>query len=160
MLSVNLPNEVLFPGLQVLDWRIYSTSLPFYHLFLSPRLTHLTLTYSSSGAETSDEVLSGLVSIILALEPLLLRYLYLQWYIPAEAERRLESAVSSAVLRCGPSLTTLSLSTPLLGAAVQHIMHLPKLTSWCVVSGPPRGFDFSPSNAFPQALESKDRRVT
>ena len=158
MLSVNSPNEVLCPGLQVLNWTIYPETLPSYHLFLSPRLTHLTLTYSPSGAETSDEVLSGLVSVILALEPLFLRSLYLQWYIPAEASRRLESAVSSAVIRCGPSLTTLSLSTSLLGTAVQHIMYLPKLTFWRAMDGPPRGFDFSLSNAFPQ-LERLDLKT-
>jgi len=62
----------------------------------------------------------------------------------------LESAISSAVLRCGPSLITLYVSVPLSEAAVQHIMRLPKLTSWHAMNGLPRVSDFSLSNTFPQ----------
>jgi len=150
MLSAYLPNGVLCPGLRALDWTIYPYSLPFYRLFLSPHLTHLSLFYPPFGVEVSDEVLSGLTSVILALEPLHLRSLSLRWHIPTEASRRLESAVSSAVLRCGPSLTTLSVSTSLLDAAAQHITHLPKLTFWYAMNGLPKGSNFSLSNAFPQ----------
>ena len=117
MLSVNLQNGILCPGLQKLDWTIRPYTLPFYRLFLSPRLTILELTYSSSEDEVSDGVLSSLTSAILALGPLPLRSLSLRWYIPVEAEQRLESAVSSAILRYGPSLIALSLLTPLSGAA-------------------------------------------
>lgn len=78
-------------------------TLLFYPLFLSPHLTHLSLMCSFFGAKVPDEVLSGLTSVILALEPFHLRSLSLQLCIPVEVDRRLESAVSS-----GLSMWTLS----------------------------------------------------
>ena len=62
----------------------------------------------------------------------------------------LEPSVSSAVLRCGPSLSSLHVEVPFSDAAVRHITKLPKPTSWGAMNGQPRVSDPSLSNPFPQ----------
>ena len=62
----------------------------------------------------------------------------------------LKSAVSSSILRCGSSLTTLYVTVPLSDAAIQHITQLPKLTTWVATDEPPRVSDSSPSDVFPK----------
>ena len=62
----------------------------------------------------------------------------------------MESAASSAVLRCGPTLEKLTIFSPLSDAAVQHIMQLPNLCNWYAVNGPPRTPNLPLSDIFPR----------
>ena len=148
MISAHSSNGIVFPGLRDLAWWVQPHTLPFYRLFLSPHLTEFVFVYLPFEAEVTDEVLSGMTSVILELETSPLRHLYLD--VPATMSPSLNSAVSSAILRCGSSLDTLLVSTPLSDAAVQHIMGLPKFTSWYAMNGPPKESDLSLSDAFPQ----------
>jgi len=151
LISTNLPNGTLFPGLRDLSWVFQPHTLPFYRLFLSPRLTHSSLYYSPAfRARNADEVFSSIASMILELDTLPLQSFRLGCPTHVQASRSLESAVSSAVLRWGPSLTSLSVSVPLSDAAVQHILRLPNLTAWRPMDGPPRVPDLSLSDAFPR----------
>ena len=144
MISDNLPNGILFPGLRDLLWMIRSHIPPFYHIFLSPSLT----VFSLSCSLLSDKILSSILSLIQHLKTLPLRALYLDCH---KVSRDMESAFSSAVLQCGHSLKALFISAPLSDAAVQHIARLPNLTQWYVTDTPPRVSDLSRlSGAFPQ----------
>ena len=146
MIASNFPNGIICPGLQELIWEADSATLPFHRLFFSPRLSKFSLTYTSH----AEDALSRIKPAILELDTFPLRNLHLEWCIPEEATRQMESIASSAVLRCGPTLETLSVLTPLSDAAVQHIMQLPVLVSWSTRSAPPKRSDLSLSDAFPQ----------
>lgn len=101
--------------------------------------------------EDSDRVLADLAPMILELPVSSLRSLHIDARIPGKTVPTvLESAVSSTIIRCGPSLTSLRIEVSLSDAAVQHIMKLPKLTLWKAVNGPPRVSDLHLSNTFPQ----------
>jgi hypothetical protein len=148
LISLNLLNEIVFPGLWGLSWIAESYSLPFYRLFISPHLTAFTFICPPFGGHP-DEVVSNFTSMIAELQTSSLRSLQVDFYhYAAQNSIDLNSAVSSAVLRCGSSLTTLSAPLSISDAAVQHIMQLPELTSWTTVNGPPRVSDSSPSDAF------------
>jgi hypothetical protein len=156
-ISANSSNGILCHGLQEFNWVVRSNSLPFYRLFLSPHLTEFSMHLYPADEfsdEFSDEIpdkaLSNIVSMFLELETSHLQFLHLGWHIPAKMIPGLESAVSSAILRCGPSFASLSVPVPLSDAAVQHIMRLPKLSTWAAMNGPPRVSDPSLSDAFPQ----------
>jgi len=151
MISSNLPNGLLFPGLRDLIWAFQPHILPFYRLFLSPRLTYLSLSYFPlSAAGERDEVISSIASVILELDTFPLRSFRLNCPPPIQANRSLKSAASSAVLRCGPSLESLAVRMILSDAAVRHIMQLPNLTAWRPMDGPPKAPDLSPCDAFPK----------
>ena len=149
LISANSPNGIMCPGLRNLFWAAEPHTLPFYHLFLSPHLMEIELSfrYRALEGEVLDEVLSDITSVVLELENLPLRHLYLD--VPATSPS-LDSAVSSAVLRCRHSLETLSVLTPLSDAAIQHIMRLPNLTTWEGVNGPAGASELSLSGAFPE----------
>ena len=147
MISANSSDEVLFPSLRELTWEVQS--YPLDRLFLSPQLKHF-VTYSRLD-RLPDELISNLTPAIVELQASSLQSL--QIYLgdmEKETPTSLRSATSSAVLRCGPSLTSLSVPTPLSDAATQHVMQLPKLAKWTAWSGPPRIPDLSLSDAFPQ----------
>jgi len=149
MISDNLPNGILFPGLRDLSWTVQPHTLPFYRLFLSPNLTEFLFSYVPLyGVDTPVEIFPTITSMIMELETLHLRVFRFFLRCPAQRCRSLEPAFSSAILRCGPSLKILSVPTPLSDAAVQHIMQLPNLTEWYTMNGPPRVSDLSPSGAF------------
>ena len=165
-MSVNSPNGVLCPGLQELIWKARPHDLPFIRLFLSPHLTKFTFMFSVLGHGVTDEVLSGIAPVVLALDTYPLQYFRLEWHVPPTADDRLisgrpsvvSSAISSSVLRCGPSLTALRVPMPLSNAAVQHIMRLPKLTVWEAWNGPQRVSDLPQSDTFLQ-LETLNLRT-
>ena len=146
MISVNSPNGILCHGLQELTWKARPHVLPFLRLFLSPHLTRFTFVFSVFASGITDEALSGIAPVVLALETFSLQRFRLEWHVPPTVDQRLKSglppvvssAVSSTILRCGPCLTTLLVPMPLSDAAVQHIMQLPKLTTWKAWNGPPR----------------------
>ena len=143
---------VVCPRLQDLDLRANFDTLPFYRLLLSPKLTSLSLTYSSSFIELEplEEELPIIQPVIMALDTFPLQRLRLRLNISRAAGRQMEPVISSAVLRCGPALKNLAIFSPLSDAAVQHIMQLPNLDTWHTASGPPRTPDLSMSNIFPR----------
>lgn len=143
--ELNSMGGILCPGPRNLTWRADPHTLPFYRLFFFPNLTHFSLTYSFYGYKLPGTIALNLNPVVLELDPLPLRSWRLRRSIPAQASqanRVLRSAVSSAVLRCGPSLTTLSVSVPLYNLAVQHTMQLPRLHLWGTTDGSPRIFHF------------------
>ena len=62
----------------------------------------------------------------------------------------MESVASSVVLRCGPALEKLYISSPFSDTVVQHIMQLPNLDTWSAMTGPPRIPVLSQSVIFPR----------
>lgn len=157
MISDNSPNGIMCPGLRELKWTGNHKPLPFPHLFLSPHL--VTFSFRSVLSPLSDEILSNVASAIAKLPTSSLQHLSIDGRIPkGPASTDLGTIVSSTVLRCGPSLTALYAPVPLSDAAVQHIMRLPKLTSWRAMNGPPTGFNLSLPYPFPQ-LETLELRT-
>ena len=151
MLSVNFNSSdgTLFPGLRDLTWE--ARSYPLDRLFLSPHLTHFTFLCPSSLDRLPDHLISNLTSVTADLQTSSLQSLRISLYVTEEKiPTSLKSAVSSAVLRCGPPLTNLSVQVPLSDVAVQHIMQLPKIAEWIAWSGPPRTPDLSVPDPFPQ----------
>ncbi|KAF9780745.1 hypothetical protein BJ322DRAFT_279206 [Thelephora terrestris] len=149
LVSLGLSGGILCPGLRELHWEADSYTLPFYQLLLSPKLTTLSLIYSSFRGPPEEEF-SKIQPVIMGLDTSSLKDLYLQWCIPEEANRQMEPVASSVVLRCGPALEKLAIFSPLSDAAVLHIMQLPNLVTWFTMNGPPRTPDSSPSDIFPQ----------
>ena len=149
LMSLCLSSGVVCPELRDLDLQVDYNTLPFHRLLLSPRLTRLSLRFSTS-PESSETDLSMLKSVVMELGALPLQYLYLRWWIPGEASREIESVTSSAVLQCGPTLESLSTFLPLSDTAVQHIMQLPNLRVLSMVSRPPRPPSLSLHNIFPR----------
>ena len=148
MVSANSPEEFLCPGLRELTW--VARSCPLDRFFLSPRVTEFSFLCNFLG-QTSDEVLSNLTSLITELQTSSLLSLRIGVRIPTgRTPMGLKSAISSTVLRCGPSLTNLSVPTSLSDAAIPHIIQLLKLTTWRARHRPPRVPDLTLSDAFPQ----------
>jgi len=148
MISENSLDGIMCPRLRELRWLCSVKPLPFFRLFLSPHLTAFSFRYAFL-KPVPDEVFANLTSAILELPAPSLQSLRIEFDTPHKViSTLLESAVSSTVLRCGPSLTSLYVEVPLSDAAIQHIMKLPKLTSWGVVNGPPRVFNLSLCNTF------------
>ena len=150
LVSLCLAEMVMCPGLRDLDLVANSDILPFYRLFLSPKLTGFSLNYSSSLLEPPEEVLSIIQSMVMGLDTFPLQHLRLLLGVPEEASRQIEPLVSSAVLRCRSALEGLIISSPLSDAAVQHIMQLPNLGMWDAVSGPPKTSHLPLSDIFPR----------
>ena len=134
LISANLSNETLCPRLQELTW--VARSYPFEHRFLSPHLTEFSFTWFYMGPPP-DGVVPNLTSVIAQLQISSLRSLRID-ISTARIPKGLGPIISSAILRCRPSLTTLSVLTPLSHTATQHIMRPPNLTAWDARNGPPR----------------------
>jgi hypothetical protein len=150
MISLNSLNGIVCHGLRDLSWAARSYSLPFYRLFISPYLTVFSFHYTHLRGRDPDEVLSNLTPMIAELPTSSLQSFEVDLSInTALTLMDLDSALSSAVLRCGSSLTTLTMSVPLSDAAVQRIMQLPQLTAWITTNGPLRVSDSPPPDAFP-----------
>jgi len=64
-----------------------------------------------------------------------------------------QDAFSSAVLRCGPSLTKFTSPTPLSDAAINHLIQLPHLRTWRIECPPPNYSSSSLPLVFPPLTE-------
>ena len=147
-MSPGLSYGVLCPGVRNLRWTAVARTVPLHRLLLSQKLTTLWFMYESSSSP--EENLSILQQMIMELDTFHLRDLSLQWWSLEETSTRMESAASAAVLRCGPALEELTVSSFLSDAAVQHIMRLPNLRAWDTMNGPPRTLNLSLSDIFPR----------
>ena len=145
-LSCNSPDGVLCAKLEWLRWDIQETSntLPFFRLFLSPRLKRVALYNSSVFGEAQ---LTGLVQIVSVL-PTSLEGLTIMCGL--EEEKYLKDAISTFICRCGSSLRDFCSRVPLSETAIHRITQLPNLRSWTIVQGPPR---IVPPSIFPSLKE-------
>jgi len=136
-LSSNSPDGVLCPNLERLDWEVDATCtpLPFFRLFLSPRLKHVDLhTYFPDFGVPRDNL--PFVKEVIPCLPASLEDLFLMCG-PWKGEP-LKDVISSLVLRCGPPLRNFRFRTALLEGAFYHLMRLPNLRSWVGVDEPPQ----------------------
>ena len=121
--------------MQALNWTIMESNLPHADLFLSPHLTDISLSASSSWLNSGfpRDVLPAVASAINAFPTSALRSLCIN---PAMPPAGLRGPLSSVVLRCGPSLTKFVSPIPLSDAATNHLIQLPHLHTWHT-KGPP-----------------------
>ena len=144
-ISSNTPDGLLFPRLErlFLVTQATRTMLPFFRLFLSPQLKHVTLCTDFGLPEIPPNQSVALVQIISSL-PTSLEHLFV---IAVEKEGGpVGDAISSFVCRCGSSLRSIGTRVPLLEAPIHHLMQLPNLRYWTTVQAPPR---IIPTTVFP-----------
>ena len=147
----NSPAGGWFPALQVLHLTITESNLPHADLFLSPHLTDIFISASSSwlNAGFPHNVLPAVAAAINTIPTSALQSL---WIDDAMSQEGLEDPLSSVVLRCGPSLTKFDSVIPLSGAATNHLIQLPRLHDWHTI-GPPLDFPSSLPLAFPPLMQ-------
>ena len=145
-ISANLPSGIMCPLLQRLTWSSPGNRT-FNRILVSSHLT----TFSFWGTSAAIGVLADLASVMTELRTPFLQTLVV--HVPVLKDPILTSltvAISSAILRCGSSLTSVVVSVPLTDAAIQHIMQLPGLTTWETEGGPPVISDLSAVDTFPK----------
>jgi hypothetical protein len=135
LLSSKFLGGSLIPKLERLTWNIshMPTLLTAFPLFLSPSLKHVTL-YTDPETQLRDDQPKKLVKMISLLPPSL-EHLSIMCY--DLGDNSLEDAISSLVLRCGPSLTSFGTCVGLSVAAICHLIQLPHLSSLVTCQGPP-----------------------
>jgi len=153
ILRLNAPASGWFPALQNLDWFITKSNLPFADLFFSPHLKKVSvypsLSWDHSGIP--PDVRPAIASTISALPASTLQSLII---FPSSSWSHMTpwadftNSLSSVVLRCGPSFTEFISMIPLSGAAVDHLIRLPHLTT-CHIDGPPPSSSPSDPLVFP-----------
>jgi len=128
---------LLCPHLIWLDWDVEAAPALLYipQLFLSPHLKRITFRthYLRSGALRQE--LRLLPEVILCL-PASLEHLSLA--CGSREGEHLKDAISSLVLRCGPSLRTFCAREPLSEAALHHLIQVPGIRHWTTIRGPPQ----------------------
>jgi len=147
-LRLNTPAGGWFPALQDLNWYIAESNLPLTELFFSPNLKKISVYPSFLWGRSGipPDVLPAITSTIFTLPTSTLQSLMV---FPSEPWSHMTrwadftTSLSSAVLRCGPSFTEFISMVPLSGAAVDHLMRLPHLST-CHIDGPPPSY--SPSD--------------
>lgn len=136
-LSRGSPDGLLFPKLELLYWDVYETNfaLPFFHLFLSPRLRRITFYTNSYIYHLPWGQVAGLAQIILVL-PTSLESLDVDF--GQGNEEPVKNALSSFICRCGPSLRSFGSRGPLSDVATLHLTQLPNLSRWRPDQEPPQ----------------------
>jgi hypothetical protein len=142
LLLSNSPGGLMLPNLERLTWNITDmpTLLTVFPLFLSPGLKHVTL-YTHPEFKLHDDELENLVKMI-SLFPPSLEHLSVMYYRHTQ-DCSLQDAISSLVLRCGPSLRSFETCRVLSEAAIHHLIQLPRLSSLRICQGPPRAIPTS-----------------
>ena len=144
-----------FPALRVLSWWITEDNPTYADLFLSPHLekVSISVSWTWSDSEVPRDILLAIASTIAALPASSLQHVFIgvdHYGMPWEY---FKEALSSVILRCGPSLTEFASPIPLSDAAVNHLLHLPHLRIWHV-EGPPPNYSASSSPlVFPPLTE-------
>jgi len=146
-LRLNSPAGGWFPALQVLDWCITRSHLPYADLFFSPHLRkiflRLPLSWYLSGVP--HDALPAIASAISTLPTSALQSLSvfsLAFWSSMTPWGDFAISLSSVVLRCGPSLKEFTSTIPLSDAAVNHLIRLPHLRT-CHIEGPPPSYSAS-----------------
>ena len=128
-----------FPALQSLSWRIVELNLPYIDLFSSPHLKRISIhtPWMWTGIEIPPKILPAIASAVSALPASsTLQFLSIDIRCVAPSGY-FKDSVSSAVLRCGPSLTEFTTTIALSDAAANHLIHLPHLRTWRIEGIPP-----------------------
>ena len=128
-----------FPALQELSWRIMEPNLPYIDLFSSPHLKRISIYTPLMWAnfEAPPNILAAIASAVSTLPvPPVLRSLSIDIRCIAPPGY-FKDSISSAVLRCGPSLTEFTTTVTLSDAAANHLIRLPHLRTWRIEGTPP-----------------------
>jgi len=138
-LHSNLPPGGWFPALRDLSWYITEFNVLYIDLFLSPHLQRISIRaeWSWNNTGVPPAILPTLVSIISTLPTSSLErisvsnnHLTMPWAC-------FKDSLSSVILRCGPSFTEYDSPVPLSNAALDHLIHLPRLRTWRIHGPPP-----------------------
>ena len=143
-LRANSPPGGWFPALQDLDWRITKSNLPHVDIFFSPNLKtiHISIPWAWRNSNIPRDLLPTIASTISALPTSALQ----SFIIPVDYCMRppeyFKDSLSTAALRCGPSLVEFTSPISLSEAAVDHLIQLPHLRTWHI-KGPPPSYTVS-----------------
>ena len=146
-LRSNSPPGGWFPALRDLSWCMSELSVLHVDLFLSPRLQRISISASWSWNSTgvTPAILQTLIPIISTLPTSSLERISVDTDHLTMPWERLKDTFSSIILRCGPSFTEYDSPVPLSSAALDHLVHLPRLRTWRI-HGPPPTY---PTSSFP-----------
>jgi len=138
-LRVNSPPGGWFPALQDLYWCISESNLLCADLFFSPHLKRIRIRVSWPWNNTAPPLgaPSTLASIISALPTSSLERISVYTDHQTMLWAHLKDSFSSTILRCGPSFTECDSPVPLSDAALDHLIHLPRLHTWYIHGSPP-----------------------
>ena len=153
---LNLPAGGWFPALQELHWCIAESNIPSADLCFSPDLKRVSFSlWLRDNSGVPHKLLPAAASIIFALPTSALQsilidpdpYPEIPWAVC------LNDAFSSAVLRCGPSLTEFTSPILLSDAAINHLIRLPRLRTLWIECPPPNYSASSLPLVFPPLVE-------
>jgi len=154
-LRLNSPAGGWFPALQELDWWITESNVRCADLCFSPHLRKVSIhvPWSWSNSRVPHDILPVAASIS-ALPTSALQSISVEFDSRREVHwADFKDAFSSAVLRCGPSLTKFTSPIPLSDAAINHLIQLPHLRTWRVDHPPPKYSASSLPIVFPSLTE-------
>ena len=151
---LNSPASGWFPALQELRWFITRSNILYADLCSSPDLKKVSIYSSWFNSEVPHDLLPATASIISALPTSVLQSISADFDHHREVPwAYFEDAFSSAVLRCGPSLTDFATPIPLSDAAMNHLIRLPHLRTWRIEHPPPNYSASSLPLGFPPLTE-------
>ena len=136
-LCLNSPPGGWFPALQGLYWCITRSNLPYFDLFLSPNMKRISITISWGDSRVPKTFLPVIASTISALPAPILQLLFVHIDRRGISPAYLKDSLSSVVSRFGPSFMQFSSPAPLSDAAMNHLIHLPRLHTWHTEHPPP-----------------------
>ena len=138
-LRLNSPPGGWFPTLQDLSFCIKDDTIPYADLFFSPHLKRVSIVLTVAWKYTGVplRVLPLLVPTLSALPTSSLERISVQTRHLTVPWTHLKDLFSSIVLRCGPSFTEYDSPIPLSDAALDHLIQLPHLHTWCIYGPPP-----------------------
>ena len=138
-LRLNSPPGGWFPTLQDLSFCIKDETIPYADLFFSPHLKRVSIVVTTAWKYTGipPRVLPLLVPTLSALPTSALEQISVQTRHRTVPWAHLKDLFSSIVLRCGPSFTEYDSPIPLSDAALDHLIQLPHLHTWCIYGPPP-----------------------
>jgi len=138
-LRFNSPPGGWFPMLQDLSFCIKDETIPYADLLFSPHLKRVSIVlpvaWKYDGVPL--RVLPFLVPTLSALPTSSLERISVQTRHRTAPWVHLKDLFSSIVLRCGPSFTEYDSPIPLSDAALDHLIQLPHLHTWCIYGPPP-----------------------
>ena len=151
---LNSPASGWFPALQELRWFITRSNILYADLCSSPDLKKVSIYSSWFNSEVPHDLLPAAASIISALPTSVLQSISADFDHHREVPwAYFEDAFSSAVLRCGPSLSDFATPIPLSDAAMNHLIRLPHLRTWRIEHPPPNYSASSLPLGFPPLTE-------
>ena len=138
-LHLNSPPGGWFPALQDLYWCINESNSSCTDLFFSPHLKRIRIyvSWMWDHDPIPPGILPILAPIILTLPTSGLEQMSVGDGYQAMVWAHFKDSFSSTILRCGPSFTEYNSPVPLSNAALDHLIHLPRLRTWHIHGPPP-----------------------